>query len=307
MSCRFGQTFRKLSPTCRTTRHLGPKIGDSDIRQTQLSPQEQVAMPSSNSSTATDNIRSVYDTPTGMFDGSIAVPSSGSIKRSGPTGYLSSSHSTNDVSVSSTLTATSRAAQLMTSTMTATTTLMTTFLKTLTMTPMTKLVLSRSMMILTEFSGLVCKKKKISIDSDSDEFELAPDEDKEDEFIPADSESDFDSEEEKPMKTKGSLKKTTSSRELKKINDSKPLINPQKLPKAGPFVPLIDLVDTKSSKDDDKASSTTGKNHHHPFKQQKFDKAGPCVPFVDLVDTNTMRMMTKSPQRPQSILTLFQE
>ena len=224
-----------------------------------------------------------------MLEGSIPVPSSRSIKRSGPSGNLSSSHiSTNDISISSALTATLRTTRLTTSTMTSTTMLTTTSLKTLTTTPTKKSVLSRSMTILTEYSGLVCKKKKISIDSKSNKFELAPDEDTEDESIAADSESDFlDLKEEGPMKTKASLKKNNSSRGLKKLNDSKPLDNPKKLPKAGPFVPLADLVDTDTNEDDDKESLMTAKKHPHPFNPKKFTKAGPYVPLVDLVDTDT--------------------
>ena len=38
MSCHVGPAFSELSWTCHPTRHLGPKIGDSDIRQTQLRP-----------------------------------------------------------------------------------------------------------------------------------------------------------------------------------------------------------------------------------------------------------------------------
>ena len=107
------------------------------------------------------------------------------------------------------------------------------------------------MTILTEFSGFVCKKKKISTDCKSDEFMLDPDEDDEDESIVADSESDFDSEEEAPKKTKGRGKNSASASCMKKL----------------PNVLLVDLVDTDTDKDDDNA-----KKHPRPFNSQKFTK-----------------------------------
>ena len=55
------------------------------------------------------------------------------------------------------------------------------------------------------------EKKRVSIDSDSDDFELGPDADDKDESIAADSESDFESEEEVPKKTKGRVKNATSA------------------------------------------------------------------------------------------------
>jgi hypothetical protein len=108
-------------------------------------------------------------------------------------------------------------------------------------------------------------KKRMSVDSDSDEFELGPDADDEDESIAADSESESESEE-TPNKAKGGPKSAApasrkpaskkggkkdegpraapdSIEELCKLkfNDSKAHNNPQKLPKAGPYVDPVGI------------------------------------------------------------------
>jgi hypothetical protein len=118
-------------------------------------------------------------------------------------------------------------------------------------------------------------KKRMSADSDSDEFQLAPDAEDEDESIAVDSESDLESEDsvsKKAKKGRGkkaapARKKTTSKKSCddggedveeetkgsKSVSGSieelckaqmaytKPLNNPQKLPKAGPYVDPVGI------------------------------------------------------------------
>jgi hypothetical protein len=121
-------------------------------------------------------------------------------------------------------------------------------------------------------------KKRMSTDSDSDEFQLGPDADDEDESIALDSESDFESEDEAPKKTKGRGKKAASAKKKlmtkknrgdvddddeeeeeeknegsklvsgsieelckKQIKFTKPLNNPQKFPKDGPYVDPVGI------------------------------------------------------------------
>jgi hypothetical protein len=118
-------------------------------------------------------------------------------------------------------------------------------------------------------------KKRMSADSDSDEFQLGPDADDEDESIAVDSESDFESEDDAPKKakkgrgkkaaparkktaskkssddeeedeeeeTKGSKSVSGSIEELCKtqMKYTKPLNNPQKLPKEGPYVDPVGI------------------------------------------------------------------